>query len=128
MSITLQAITVPLRDDGHGGLRVGSTRVTFESVWHLNQQGASTADIVQAFDTLDPADVHAVLAWALRHLDDVDAYLNRRNEEAAEMRNKLEQGRITPTADERVRLRERLLAKWQDLKTQRADDASLSDG
>jgi hypothetical protein len=52
MSVVLQAIPVPLRDDGHGGLRVGQTRVTFESVWHLYQQGASTAQIVQAFDTL----------------------------------------------------------------------------
>jgi hypothetical protein len=35
-----------------------------ESVWHMVQQGASPAEIVQAFDTLHPADVHAVLAWA----------------------------------------------------------------
>jgi hypothetical protein len=60
MNLVLEAIPVPLRDDGHGGLRVGQTRVSLESVWHLHQQGASPAEIVQAFDTLQPADVHAV--------------------------------------------------------------------
>jgi hypothetical protein len=52
--------------------------VSLESVWHLHQQGASPADIVRAFDTLQLADVYAVLAWALRHSEDVDAYLKRR--------------------------------------------------
>ncbi len=63
MNPTLEAIPVPLRDDGHGGLRVGQTRVSLESVWHLHQQGDSPADIVRAFGTLQLADVHAVLAW-----------------------------------------------------------------
>jgi hypothetical protein len=35
MNLTLEAIPVPLRDDGHGGLRVGQTRVGLESVWHM---------------------------------------------------------------------------------------------
>jgi uncharacterized protein (DUF433 family) len=127
MSVVLQAIPVPLRDDGHGGLRVGQTRVTFESVWHLYQQGASTAQIVQAFDTLDTADVHAVLVWALRHPDDVDSYLKRRDEEATEIRRQLEQTGITPKTDESAKQKARLMAKWQELKPQRPDDASLSD-
>jgi uncharacterized protein (DUF433 family) len=111
MNLALQAIPVPLRDDGDGGLRVGQTRVRFESVWHLHQQGASPAEIVQAFDTLDQADVCAVLAWALRHPDDVAAYLNRRDEEAAEIRGKLAQAGITPTPEESARLKEKLIAR-----------------
>jgi len=91
MSLALEAIPVPLRDDGHGGMRVGQTRVSLESVWHMHQQGASPAEIVRAFDTLDPADVYAVLAWALRHPEDVDAYLKRRDEEAADLRRQLEE-------------------------------------
>jgi hypothetical protein len=31
MNLALEAIPVPLRDDGHGGLRVGQTRVSL--VW-----------------------------------------------------------------------------------------------
>ena len=38
MNLALEAIPVPLRDDGHGGLRIGQTRASFESVWHLHQR------------------------------------------------------------------------------------------
>jgi uncharacterized protein (DUF433 family) len=92
---TLEAIPVPLQDDGHGGLRVGSTRVPFERVWHAYQRGASPKEIVRDLDTLDLADVHAVLAWALRHTAEVEDYLQRREREAQELRRQLEAAGIT---------------------------------
>jgi uncharacterized protein (DUF433 family) len=128
MNLTLEAIPVPLREDGPGGLRVGQTRVGFESVWYLHQQGASPAEIVQAFATLDVADVYAVLAWALRHPEEVDTYLKRRDEEAARMRRQLEEAGLTPTQEESDKLREKLLARWDEIQRQRAGDAALSDG
>src|SRR3954469_25638259 len=114
MNLTLEAIAVPLRDDGHGGLRVGQTRVRLESVWHLHQHGASPADIVRAFDTLQLADVHAVLAWALRHSEDVDAYLKRRDEEAAQIRRQLEAAGLTPTREQSAELKAKLMARRND--------------
>jgi len=128
MNLSLEAIPVPLRDDGRGGLRVGQTRVSLESVWHLHQQGASPAEIAQAFDTLDPADVYAVLAWALRHPEDLNAYLRRRDEEAMEVRRQLEEAGLTPSREESARLKEKLMARWQEQQAQRAGDAALSDG
>ena len=128
MNLALEAIPVPLRDDGGNGLRVGQTRVSFESVWHMYQQGASPAEIVQAFDTLHPADVYAVLAWALRQPAAVDAYLKRRDEEAAAMRRQMEEAGITPTREESAKLKEKLTARWNDRERQRTADAALSDG
>jgi uncharacterized protein (DUF433 family) len=128
MNLALESIPVPLRDDGHGGLRVGPTRVSFESVWHLHEQGASPAEIVQAFDTLHPADVYAVLAWGLRHAQDVDTYLKRRDEEAALVRGKLEEAGLTPTREESARLKEQLMARRQEQLRQGTGDAALSDG
>jgi uncharacterized protein (DUF433 family) len=128
MNLILEAMPVPLHDDGHGGLRVGQSRVSLESVWHLHQQGASPAEIVRAFDALQPADVHAVLAWALRHREELDAYLKRRDEEAAEIRHQLEEAGLTPSRQESARLKERLEARRQQLHRQGTGDAALSDG
>jgi uncharacterized protein (DUF433 family) len=128
MNLTPEAIPVPLRDDGHGGLRVGQTRVSLESVWHMHQQGASPAEIVRAFDTLQLADVHAVLAWALGHADAVGAYLRRRDEEAAQIRRQLEEAGLTPTREESAKLKERLMARRKDPQPRGTGDAALSDG
>jgi len=111
MSVTFEAIPVPLYDDGHGGLRVGEAHVSFESVWRVYQQGESPAAIVRAFDTLNVADVCAVLAWALRHPDDVDAYLKRRDEQAAELRRQLEDAGIALTREQSAQLKEQLMAR-----------------
>jgi uncharacterized protein (DUF433 family) len=128
MNVALEAIPVPLRDDGSGGLRVGPTRISLESVWHLHQQGASPAEIVQAFDMLDLADVCTVLAWALRHPEELNAYLKRREEEAAEVRSQLEASGLTPTREESAQLKEKLMTRWSEGQRQRAGDAALSDG
>jgi uncharacterized protein (DUF433 family) len=122
MSVILEAIPVPLRDDGHGGLRVGQTRVSLESVWQVHQQGASAAEIVRAFDTLQLADVHAVLAWALRHSDLVDAYMKRRNEEAAQVRRELEAAGLTPTREQSAELKATLLARRKDVQQRGTGD------
>jgi uncharacterized protein (DUF433 family) len=126
--MSLEAIPVPLRDDGHGGLRVGQTRVSFESVWYAHQQGASAAEIVQAFDTLDPADVHAVLAWALRHPEEVEAYLKRRDDEAAEVRRQLEEAGLTPAREASAKLKEKLTARWKEGQRPRNGDAAIPNG
>jgi uncharacterized protein (DUF433 family) len=128
MNLILEAIPVPLQDDGHGGLRVGQTRVSLESVWHLHQQGASAAEIVRAFDRLQPADVHAVLAWALRHREDLETYLKRRDDEAAQIKHRLEEAGLTPTRQESARLKEKLEARKRQLQRQGTGDAAPSDG
>jgi hypothetical protein len=72
-------------------------------------QGASPADSVRAFVTLQLADVYAVLAWALRHSEDLGASLKRRDEEAAQTRRQLEEARLTPSREESAKLKEELL-------------------
>lgn len=128
MNLILEAMPVPLHDDGHGGLRVGQTRVALESVWHLHQQGASPAEIVQAFGSLQPADVHVVLAWALQHREELDGYLKRRAEKAAQIRRQLEQAGLTPTRQESAKLKEMLEARRQQLQRQGTGVAAPTDG
>jgi uncharacterized protein (DUF433 family) len=80
----------PLRVDEGGGIRVGQSRVSLDLVVEQYENGMDPEDLVRAYDTLDLADVHAVIAYYLWHYDEVRAYLKRRTEEAEGLRAKIE--------------------------------------
>jgi uncharacterized protein (DUF433 family) len=75
--MTLEPLTIPLREDAAGVWRVGKTRVTFETVWRAWKEGADAEQIVMRFSALELADVLAVLAFALRQPELVNDYMGR---------------------------------------------------
>jgi uncharacterized protein (DUF433 family) len=87
---TLHADPIPLRLDSSGVLRVGDTRVTLDTVVRAYRDGASAEEIVLRYDSLGLAEVHAVIAYYLRHRGEIDDYLARRAEQAAEVRKLVE--------------------------------------
>jgi uncharacterized protein (DUF433 family) len=90
MAPTVHADPAPLRLDSSGVLRVGNTRVTLDTVVRAYQDGASAEEIVLRYDSLGLAEVHAVIAYYLRHTEEIDDYLSRRASEAAEVRKQVE--------------------------------------
>lgn len=102
---TLVAEPPPLLMDADGVARVGGTRVTLDTVVGEYEDGATVEEIVQNFDTLHLADVHAVIAYYLRHRLEVEEYLHQRQERAEEIRQQNE-ARFPSQG-----LRERLLAR-----------------
>ena len=83
----------PLRMDQGGTVRIGNSRVTLDLVVEQYENGMTPEDMVRAYDTLVLADVHAAIAYYLRHGDEVRAYLKRRNEDAESLRAKIESDR-----------------------------------
>ena len=81
MALTINPLPAPMREDKHGVVRVGGTRVPLESVLHMFSRGASPEEIARSFSTLELADVYTVIGYYLRHRPDVDAYLQRVAEE-----------------------------------------------
>lgn len=106
MNMPIQALAVPLFDDGQGGLRVTGTRVLLERIVHAFEDGATPEAIVQSYDTLPLADVYAVLTWYLRHKAEVEDYLRRRAGDAAVIRQGIE-----AKQPDRAELRARLKAR-----------------
>ena len=105
MKLEIRTDPPPLREDLGGAIRVGPTRVTLETVLALYERGESPEEIVEAFDTLQLADVYSVIGYYLRHQAEVDAYLRKIDEKWEEIRRKNE-------ADPAYReWRERLLAR-----------------
>lgn len=90
MSLSLQADPLPLRADEHGSIRIGNTRVLLELVIRAYQGGLSAEQIAERFDTLELADIHAVLAYYLNHQAQIEDYLRRRQAEAEEVRQRIE--------------------------------------
>lgn len=88
--MSLQTDPLPLRADEHGSIRIGHTRVLLELVIRAYQSGLSAEQLAERFDTLELADIHAVLAYYLRHRAEVEDYLRRRQAEAEEIRRQIE--------------------------------------
>jgi uncharacterized protein (DUF433 family) len=90
----------PLRVDEGGAVRVGKSRISLDLVVELYENDLAPEDMVRAYDTLLLADVYAVIAYYLRHRDDVRAYLTRRAQEAQALRTKVEAERPRLTRGE----------------------------
>jgi uncharacterized protein (DUF433 family) len=98
--LPLHADQPPLRVDEGGAVRVGKSRVSLDLVVEQYENGMTPEDMVRAYDTLALADVHAVIAYYLRHREEVAAYLKRREEEAEALRVKIEAQRPHISRDE----------------------------
>jgi uncharacterized protein (DUF433 family) len=105
MSLSLQTKPVPLTINGHGVIRVGSTRVSLDTVIVTFKQGATPEEIIADYSTLDRADVYSVITCYLQNQTEVEGYLNGREVQRDEVRRELE------IRFPQAGLRERLLAR-----------------
>jgi hypothetical protein len=87
---------------------MGGSRVTLDTVVRAFKRGATPNEIVRAYDTLQPADVYAAIAYYLRHRAEVEAYLRGREARADAVRATLE-----ATSDRRE-IRARLRARQSE--------------
>jgi uncharacterized protein (DUF433 family) len=99
-ALCLHADLPPLRWDQGGAVRVGNSRISLDLVVEQYENGMTPEDIVRAYDSLLLADVHAVVAYYLRHRNEVKAYLRRRQAEAETLRAKIETERPRISRDE----------------------------
>jgi uncharacterized protein (DUF433 family) len=108
-------ITVPLRRDAAGAIRVGKTRVLLELVIRAFDEGKTPEAIVQSYDTLSLADVYAVIGYYLAYPAPIDEYLRERETAAEATRRKIEASQPA-----RPNLREILLTRAKAMEQQRA--------
>ncbi len=71
MDIVLRAEAPPLRRDSSGALRVGKSRVLLELVVHAFEDGATPEAIAQRYPAATLADIYGVLAYYLRHEEEI---------------------------------------------------------
>ena len=105
MSLTDTTERVPIRTDADGVIRVGGTRVTLDTLVAAFDAGATAEEIVQQYPSVALADVYSVIAYYLRHQPEMQAYVTRRQQQAAQVREQNER-RFDPSG-----VRDRLLAR-----------------
>ena len=99
-ALPLDAYRPPLRVDEGGAVRVGSSRISLDLVIEQYENGMTPENMVRAYDSLALADVYAVIAYYLRHRDEVRAYLKHREEEADVLKAKIEADRPPASREE----------------------------
>jgi uncharacterized protein (DUF433 family) len=91
----LKADPLPLHMDEHGAIRVGDSRITLDILVEDFESGASPDEITKSYDSLERADIYAVVAYYLHHKEELLAYFKRREEEASEIERKLVEAGMT---------------------------------
>mgnify|MGYP001817794430 CR=1 FL=1 len=105
MTLNIETRPVPLTENAHGIFMVSGTRVPLDTVVYAFRNGDTAEEIVESFDTLDLADVYAVISFYLDNQEQVEDYLRRREAEAKAFQHEMET-RFPPFG-----LRERLMAR-----------------
>jgi len=105
MTAAILTEPIPLVRSQDGVLRITGTRVPLDTVVEAFRTGSTPEEIAQDFSSLALGDIYAVIAYYLRHRDEVGAYLAEREEKRSEVRRENE-ARFSYGE-----LRERLLAR-----------------
>jgi uncharacterized protein (DUF433 family) len=105
MSLMISTEPPPLATDPEGVIRVGGTRVSFDSVVFAFLDGSTPEEIAQQYPSLNLPDVYAAVAYYLNHRDEVGAYLRDRQTQRNQIRQEVE-ARFDPRG-----IRDTLLAR-----------------
>ena len=103
--MTLDSCKIPLQEDAAGVIRVENTRVTLDTVVYAFRDGATAEEIAEWFPAVSLSAVYAAITFYLQNRTAIDAYLERRQTEAAQLRHEVES---RPNAKD---FRDRLLAR-----------------
>jgi len=90
MELHVPSERVPSDTDADGVIRVGGTRLTFDTVIAAFEAGATPEEIVQQYPSVTVADIYWGIAYYLRHQSEVRAYLAQRQRQAALVREENE--------------------------------------
>ena len=102
-----QVTSPPFRWDEAGGIRIGSSRVTLDSILASYHNGSTPEEIAIQFSVLRLEDIYSAIAYYLNHRQEIDSYLEQRDQQAQQLRQQLTQKHNL------VDLRRRLLARYQ---------------
>lgn len=77
----------PFRWDEAGGIRIGRSRVTLDSLLAAYQNGSTPEEIAVQYSVLHLEEIYAAIAYYLNHRQEIDRYLEERCQKARQQRS-----------------------------------------
>jgi uncharacterized protein (DUF433 family) len=105
--VEFEVSTPPFRCDEAGGIRIGQSRVTLDSILAAYHNGFTPEEIAFQYSVLHLEEIYAAIAYYLNHRQEIDNYLDQRQQKAQQQRSELVQQHNL--ADLRQRLSDRYL-------------------
>ncbi len=91
VQIEFQVIAPPFRWDEAGGIRIGQSRVTLDSLLATYHNGSTPEEIAVQYPVLCLGEIYAAIAYYLTHRQEIDNYLEQRRKKAQQQQNQFVQ-------------------------------------
>ena len=105
MSTTTITQPIPLQKNADGTWHISGTRIPIDTIIKAYLNGENAEEIAESFDTVRLADIYAILSYYLERPSEMTVYLQHRDDEAAQIRQRIE------TQYPPDNIRQRLLAR-----------------
>lgn len=89
-NLVLEPRAIPLTRLENGVYRMSGTRIPLERIVESYKAGATPEEIVASFDTLRLSDVYVLIGYYLDHREEVEQYFREVEEQAEDIRRKIE--------------------------------------
>jgi uncharacterized protein (DUF433 family) len=83
--MTLAPPTTPLRIDETGTIRIGTSRVTLDSIVGAFRAGITPEQLAEGFPTICLADIYFAIGYYLSHQAEIEQYLREGERQAEEV-------------------------------------------
>jgi uncharacterized protein (DUF433 family) len=81
----------PFRWDEAGGIRIGKTRVTLDSILAAYNNGSTPEEIAVQYSVLNLEEIYSAIAYYLSHPQEINNYLDQRRQKAGQQRDRFTQ-------------------------------------
>ena len=97
----------PFRWDEAGGIRIGQSRVTLDSLLAAYHNGSTPEEIAVQYSVLHLEEIYAAIAYYLNHSQEIDNYLEQRRQKSQQQRSEFVQQYNLANLRQRLRDRNR---------------------
>jgi uncharacterized protein (DUF433 family) len=119
IQVEFKVSTPPFRWDEAGGIRIGQSRVTLDSLLAAYHSGFTPEEIAFQYSVLHLEEIYSAIAYYLNHRREIDNYLDQRHQKAQQQRSEFIQQYNLDN------LRQRLSDRYQT-QGELIEDASIS--